>query len=35
MLKRRESTMVTGKIPVDEKGVQLLHRTSKNTKAKS
>jgi hypothetical protein len=35
MLKPRESTMVTGKIPVAETVIQLLHRTSKITKAKS
>jgi len=35
MLKPRESTIVRGKIPVDETVVKLLHRTSKITKAKS
>jgi hypothetical protein len=35
MLRPRESTMVRGKIPVGETVVQLFHRTSKITKAKS
>jgi hypothetical protein len=35
MLKPKDSTMVNGKIPVSETVVQLLHRTSKITTAKS